>query len=86
MIREGAGYTGNQDLKLRNRGTQRFNSLEQADGYPLGRPQYFLVCQYTHGAHKLWPKFAFDFDMIRIPSPYMLLRLIKPYNYSSIVN
>ena len=88
MIREAAGYTGNQDFKLRNRGKQRFISLEQADGYmyPLGRPQYFLVCQNTHGAPKLWPYFAFDFDMKRIPSPYMLLRLIKPYNYSSIVN
>ena len=47
MIREGAGNTENQDFKLRNRGTQRFISLEQADGYPLGRPQYFLVCQNT---------------------------------------
>ena len=27
-----------------------------------------------------------DFDMIKVPSPYTLLRLIKSYNYPSIVN
>ena len=32
MIREGAGNTENQDFKLRNKGTQRFISWEQADG------------------------------------------------------
>ena len=47
MIREGAGKTENQDLKVRKRGTKRFISLEQADGYPLVRPQYFFVCQNT---------------------------------------
>ena len=52
MIREGAGNIENQDFKLRNRGTQRFISFEQEEGYPLGRPQYFLVCQnYGHNLH-----------------------------------
>ena len=61
MIREGAGNTENQDSKLRNSGTQRFISYEQADGYPLGRPQYFLVCQnsvspnYGHKMHLMEP-------------------------------
>ena len=79
---QGAGNTKNQDSELRNKGTQRFSSYEQADGYPLGWPQYFLVCQTMAKICILWDYF----DMIRNPSPNTLLRLIKQYNYSTIVN
>ena len=37
-----AGNTENQDFEFGNKGTQRFISWEQEEGYPLGRPQYFL--------------------------------------------
>ena len=45
MIREinlsRTGNTENQDFEFGNKGTQQFISWEQADRYPLGRPQYF---------------------------------------------
>ena len=62
MTREGEGNTENQDFKLRNRGTQRFmTSWEQADGCPLGRPQYFLVCQ-----NSLSPNFGHNLHLVEL--------------------
>ena len=39
-----------------------------------------ILCAQTMAIICIW------LDMIRIPSPYTLLRLIKPYNHSLIVN
>ena len=86
MIREGAGNTENQDFKLRNtEGNTDIYFIGTSERVPTGKASIFsrmpkILCAQTMAI------FTFDFYMIRIPSPYTLLRLIKPYTYSSIVN
>ena len=81
MIRERAGNTENQDFKLRN---TEIHFIGTSGRLPTGKASIFTRMQKLC-AHKPGPLFAFDFDMVRIPSPYTLLRLIKLYNYSSLV-
>ena len=42
---QGAGNTENQDFELRNNGNTAIHFIGTRGWVPLGRPQYFLVCQ-----------------------------------------